>query len=71
MQGIWPPDLTIPAEHISSELWQSMRLCDRKLADEILPPVFIFMHSQTDPKRGDDFVLSTYLEYREGDVGKA
>lgn len=70
MEGSQLPDLAIPAEKISHELWESMRLCDQELADQIIPPMRIFMRSQTDPKRKDNFVLSTYLQYREVDVGQ-
>jgi aristolochene synthase len=71
IQGTKLPDREIPAEYISYDLWEAMRLCDKKLADEMLEPVFIFMRSQTDPQRKGDFSLGKYLKYRECDVGKA
>ena len=65
------PDRNVPVEYITYDLWESMRACDRKLADEILEPVFTFMRAQTDPRRKDTMELGAYLEYRERDVGKA
>lgn len=65
------PDRNVPVEYITYDLWESMRACDRKLADEILEPVFTFMRAQTDPKRLGITELGAYLEYRERDVGKA
>lgn len=65
------PDRSAPVEYITYDLWESMRSCDRKLADEILEPVFTFMRAQTDPRRKSHFQLGSYLEYRERDVGKA
>ena len=65
------PNRDVPVEYITYDLWESMRSHDRKLADEILEPVFTFMRAQTDPSRKGDFGLGTYLQYREGDVGKA
>lgn len=65
------PDRRIPVEWITYDLWESMRAFDRKLADEILEPVFTFMRAQTDPRRKNQMELGEYLEYRERDVGKA
>ena len=65
------PDRNVPVEYITYDLWEMMRACDRKLADEILDPVFTFMRAQTDPSRKGNFGLGSYLQYREGDVGKA
>lgn len=65
------PDRNVPVEYITYDLWESMRACDRKLANEILEPVFTFMRAQTDPRRKDTMELGAYLEYRERDVGKA
>ncbi|KAL9063650.1 MAG: hypothetical protein Q9161_009351 [Pseudevernia consocians] len=65
------PDRSIPVECITYDLWESMRACDRKLADEILQPVFTFMKAQTDSMRKDVNGLAPYLQYREADVGKA
>ena len=65
------PDRSVPVEWITYDLWESMRALDRKLADEILEPVFTFMRAQTDPRRKDGMGLGEYLEYRERDVGKA
>ncbi|PVH90808.1 Aristolochene synthase in complex with 12,13 Difluorofarnesyl diphosphate [Periconia macrospinosa] len=65
------PDRNIPVEWITYDLWESMRAFDRKLADEILEPVFTFMRAQTDPRRKKLMDFSEYLEYRERDVGKA
>lgn len=70
-RGDVQPDPNIPVEWITYDLWESMRAHDRKLADEILEPVFTFMRAQTDPKRRDITQLGDYLEYRERDVGKA
>lgn len=65
------PDRSVPVEYITYDLWESMRAFDRKLADEILEPVFTFMRAQTDPTRKREFGLGSYLQYREADVGKA
>lgn len=65
------PDPNVPVEWITYDLWESMRSFDRNLADEIIEPVFTFMRAQTDPRRKDPMELGAYLEYREGDVGKA
>ena len=65
------PDRSIPVEYITYDLWESMRACDRKLADEILEPVFTFMRAQTDRTRVGIKELGPYLQYRERDVGKA
>ena len=70
-RGVVLPDRSIPVEYITYDLWESMRAFDRKLADEILEPVFTFMRAQTDPRRKDAMELGEYLEYRERDVGKA
>ena len=48
-----------------------MRACDKKLADAVLEPMFIFMTAQTDRTRLSIHELGNYLEYREKDVGKA
>ncbi|KAK1638009.1 Aristolochene synthase from penicillium Roqueforti [Colletotrichum phormii] len=65
------PDRSIPVEYIFYDLWESMRACDRKLADEVLESTFTFMRSQTDRVRTSIKSLGEYLEYRERDVGKA
>ncbi|KAL4961629.1 Aristolochene synthase [Aspergillus stella-maris] len=65
------PDRSVPAEFIFYDLWQSMRACDRELADAVLEPTFTFMRAQTDKVRKDITELNQYLEYREKDVGKA
>ncbi|MCJ1258244.1 carbonyl reductase (NADPH-dependent) ari1 [Lignoscripta atroalba] len=65
------PDRSVPVEYITYDLWESMRACDKDLADAILEPVFTFMRAQTDPVRKDVADLGPYLEYRERDVGKA
>jgi aristolochene synthase len=65
------PDSSVPVEWISYDLWESMRAQDKIMADDILEPVFTFMHAQTDPTRLAQMGLGQYLEYREADVGKA
>ncbi|KAJ9306248.1 hypothetical protein DTO217A2_4182 [Paecilomyces variotii] len=65
------PDRSIPVEWITYDLWESMRAHDKALADEILEPVFSFMRAQTDKVRLSIKGLGNYLEYRDGDVGKA
>ncbi|XEV01651.1 hypothetical protein FSHL1_006938 [Fusarium sambucinum] len=65
------PDPEIPVEWITHHLWRDMRACDKQLADDILEPVFTFMRAQTDKSRLHIKELGQYLEYREGDVGKA
>ncbi|KAJ4349460.1 carbonyl reductase (NADPH-dependent) ari1 [Didymosphaeria variabile] len=65
------PDRNVPVEWITYDLWESMRAFDRKLADEILEPVFTFMRAQTDPRRKKLMDFGEYLVYRERDVGKA
>ena len=61
----------IPVEWMMYDLWESMRLCDRALANEVLEPTFVFMRAQTDKLRLEITELGQYLEYREKDVGKA
>ena len=68
-RGSVSPDGKIPAEYITYDLWEWMRECDRKLADEILEPLSIFMRAQTDSSRKSCFGLGSYLQYREKDVG--
>ncbi|KAI9168056.1 Aristolochene synthase [Paramyrothecium foliicola] len=65
------PDRNIPVEWITYDLWESMRACDKELADEVLEPTFLFMRAQTDKVRLEITELGHYLEYREKDVGKA
>lgn len=65
------PDRAVSVEYITYDLWQNMRACDNVLAHELLEPVFIFMGAQTDKIRNTPMGLGEYLEYREGDVGKA
>ncbi|KAI3319187.1 Aristolochene synthase in complex with 12,13 Difluorofarnesyl diphosphate [Xylariaceae sp. AK1471] len=43
-------DRNLPAEWISYDLWEELRACDRKLADQLLEPIYAFMKSQTDPR---------------------
>ena len=70
-RGTVLPDRNVPVEYMTYDLWEMMRVFDRKLADEILEPVFTFMRAQTDPSRKANLGLGSYLQYREGDVGKA
>ena len=70
-QGHVLPDRDYPVQYITYDLWESMRACDERLANQILEPVFTFMRAQTDHKRKDISSLGEYLKYREGDVGKA
>ena len=65
------PNRSVPVEYITYDLWENMRACDEKLANEILQPVFTFMKAQTDSTRKDINGLALYLQYREADVGKA
>lgn len=65
------PDRSVPVEYITYDLWESMRVHDREMADEILEPVFQFMRAQTDRARVGPMGLGSYFEYRERDVGKA
>ncbi|TGJ88397.1 hypothetical protein E0Z10_g326 [Xylaria hypoxylon] len=70
-RGDVAPDRSIPVEYITYDLWESMRACDKELADEVLEPTFTFMRAQTDKVRMSITELGHYLEYREKDVGKA
>jgi aristolochene synthase len=70
-RGDVKPDRNIPVEWITYDLWESMRACDKELADEVLEPTFLFMRAQTDKVRMSINELGHYLEYREKDVGKA
>ena len=65
------PDRSVPVESITYDLWESMREFDKKLADDILEPVFTCMQAQTDPQRKQMHTLDAYLEYRERDIGRA
>lgn len=71
MRGDALPDRSIPVEWMMYDLWESMRMFDRTLADEILEPTFEFMRAQTDKQRLTIEGLGAYLDYREKDVGKA
>ncbi|KAF1829175.1 Aristolochene synthase in complex with 12,13 Difluorofarnesyl diphosphate [Decorospora gaudefroyi] len=64
------PDRHVPVEYIMYDLWESMRACDREMANQVLEPVFTFMRAQTDPTRLRPMDLKEYFEYRERDVGK-
>jgi len=61
----------ISVEWMMYDLWESMRLHDRELANQVLEPTFLFMRAQTDRVRLEITELGQYLEYREKDVGKA
>ncbi|KAI3337027.1 Aristolochene synthase from penicillium Roqueforti [Xylariaceae sp. AK1471] len=65
------PNRSVPVEYITYDLWDSMRACDKEVADEVLEPTFTFMRAQTDKVRMSITELGHYLEYREKDVGKA
>lgn len=65
------PDRTVPVQYIFYDLWDSMRVCDQELANEVLEPTFVFMRAQTDKNRSEQHHLGGYLQYRERDVGKA
>lgn len=43
MRGDVLPDRTKPAEWIMYDMWEGMRACDRKLANDVLEPTFTFM----------------------------
>ncbi|KAL8699839.1 MAG: hypothetical protein Q9201_005771 [Fulgogasparrea decipioides] len=53
MSGSVQPDLAIPAEYITYDLWNSMRAVDETLANTVLEPTFVFMRAQTDKARLD------------------
>lgn len=61
----------VPVEYMFYDLWHDMRCHDEELANEILEPTFVFMRAQTDKVRKQMTDFGQYLEYREGDVGKA
>ena len=65
------PDRSIPVQWIMYDLWESMRACDRDLANGVLEPVFTFMKAQTSKTRLSIKGLDEYLDYRQGDVGQA
>ena len=65
------PDRFDPVQWIMFDLWESMRACDRHLADGVLEPVFTFMRAQTSKTRLSITSLDEYLDYRQGDVGQA
>lgn len=69
--GDVPPDRSIPVQWMLFDLWESMRACDRELADDILKPITTFMRAQTSRDRLSIKGLGQYLEYRQGDVGQA
>lgn len=64
------PDRSVPVEWIMYDLWESMRACDKQLANSVLEPTFTFMRAQTDKARLTIRGLGEYLAYRENDVGK-
>ncbi|KAF4862223.1 Aristolochene synthase [Colletotrichum siamense] len=65
LQGI------VPVEAMFYDLWASMREKDRRLADQVLEPTFIFMRARTEKIRTEITEIGRYLQYRERDVGKA
>lgn len=65
------PDLSVPVEYMTYELWNSMRTKDQRLANNILEPTFRFMKAQTCKDRLSIKELGRYFEYRQHDVGKA
>lgn len=65
------PDRSVPVQWIMFDLWESMRACDREMADGVLEPVFTFMRAQTSKARLSIKGLEEYLDYRQGDVGQA
>lgn len=71
MRGDVLPDRSISVETMMHELWESMRMHDKEMADDVLEPVFVFMRAQTDRARASHMSLGQYFEYREKDVGKA
>lgn len=71
MRGDVLPDRSIPVQTMMYDLWESMRMHDKEMTEEILEPVFVFMRAQTDRTRADHMSLGQYFEYREKDVGKA
>lgn len=70
-EGKVAPDCSVPVEWMFHAIWEEMRQIDLELAESILEPVFVFMHAQTDKSRVSIDQLSTYLVYRERDVGSA
>lgn len=71
MRGDQKPDRSISVQAMMWDLWEGMRECDAALAEAVLEPTFVFMRAQTDRSRTSMRNLGGYLEYREGDVGKA
>ena len=65
------PNRNIPVEYMTHDLWEGMQKHDREMTNDIMEPVFVFMRAQTDRTRMKPMGLGEYLEYREGDVGKA
>jgi hypothetical protein len=53
------------------EIWEEMRGLDRRLADEVVEPVFVFMRAQTAKERLFIDNLHDYIVYRQADVGQA
>ena len=64
------PDRSKPVEWIMFDIWENLRSTDPSLADEILGPLFRFMDAQTSKSRLSVDNISTYLEYRQDDVGQ-
>lgn len=71
MRGDVLPDRSIPVQAMMYDLWESMRMHDKEMADDVLEPVFVFMRAQTDRTRASHMSLGQYFVYREKDVGKA
>ncbi|KAL8898395.1 MAG: hypothetical protein Q9207_006718 [Kuettlingeria erythrocarpa] len=71
MRGERLPSRADPAEYITYDLWESMRIHDKSLADSIVEPVITFMRAQTEKARVEITEFGAYLDYRERDVGKA
>ncbi|KAI8285445.1 aristolochene synthase [Colletotrichum sp. SAR11_240] len=63
--------IDVPVEAMFYDPWASMREKDRRLADQVLEPTFIFMRAKTEKIRTEITEIGRYLQYRERDVGKA
>ena len=63
------PDRGVPLEHMTYDIWQDMRACDRELAGPVMEQVFVNMRAQVDKKRVTKMNMEEYLEFREEDVG--
>lgn len=65
------PDRNVPVQWLMYDTFEEMRRYDRKLADETMEALFVFLRAMVAQERLADKGIGDYLRYREGDIGQA